>query len=99
MFSEASVTVTGTFKREGREGPLKEILRGTLAFDGGEITVVVRNDRLRDVLTGTGQDSTVKIEGKLVQYRWKTGNGRRVSEIQLQPKDVTVIEDSRRMVK
>lgn len=92
----AEVTVTGVLKREGREGPLKEILRGTLAFDDGEIVVVVRDGELRDVLTGVGQDSTVRIRGKLVQHRWKTGNGRGVSEIQLQPEEVTVIEDSRR---
>jgi hypothetical protein len=81
---------------EGREGPEGGALRAKLTFDGGEITMVARKPTLVYQFSGIAAESVVQVTGRLVQHRWTTGNGRRLTEIQLQPDAVTVIDDARK---
>lgn len=96
MEKRAEATITGVLQLEGREGPESAILRAKLTFDDGEIALVARKPNVVYQLSGIAANSVVQIEGRLVQHRWRTGNGRRVTEIQLQPEKVIVIEDARK---
>jgi hypothetical protein len=96
MEKRAEATIAGVLHLEGREGPENAILRAKLTFDDGEITVVARKPTVVYQLSGIAPESVVRIVGRLVQHRWTIGNGRRLTEIQLQPEAVTVIEDARK---
>lgn len=86
----------GVLHLEGREGPESAVLRAKLTFDDGAITVVARKPAVVRQLSGIAPQSVVQIEGRLVQHRWTTGNGHWLTEIQLQPEVVTVIDDARK---